>query len=190
MFTGIIKKTAKVLKAEKKNGGMILAVERPNGWKIALGNSIAVDGACLTVASLSKKEIIFELTKETLDKTYFGSFFSKFVNLEPALKAGDELGGHFVLGHIDCVGKILSVKKEKSGTFVSISFPKEFSKLAVFKGSIAVDGISLTIAGKKGNSFSVCLAPYTLSHTYIASKGALDKVNLEFDILGKYIMNK
>jgi riboflavin synthase len=196
MFTGIIKNTAKVLRAEKKNGSLFLTVEKPkiNGkdWKIKLGDSISTDGVCLTVASIGTSDYTCELMTETLKKSYFGSFVPKWVNLEQALKLGDRLDGHFVLGHVDTIGKISNVSKEKSGTVYTITFPKHFSKLVVPKGSITLDGISLTIVdtGKVGttNYFSVSLVDYSLEHTTIGDKKIDHLVNLEFDILGKYLL--
>jgi riboflavin synthase len=196
MFTGIITNTAKVLKTEKKNGSLFLTVERPKvrgkNWKITLGDSISTDGVCLTVAHIGRSNYTCELMTETLKKSYFGLFIPKRVNLEQAMKLGDRLDGHFVLGHVDTVGKIYGISKEKSGIIYAITFPKQFSKLVVPKGSVTLDGISLTVVDtvkkKTCNLFSVSLVNYSLTHTTIRDKKIGDPVNLEFDILGKYLL--
>ncbi|MEI6659910.1 MAG: riboflavin synthase [bacterium] len=188
MFTGIIKSTGKVLKAEKKSGSLYLTIQKPKGWKIKLGESISTDGVCLTVAKMASGTYTCELMEETLKKSYFGSYMPKYVNLEQSMRLGDRLDGHFVLGHVDTVGKIKSIEKMKSGTVYTISYPKAFSMFVVAKGSITVDGISLTVVEKKLNYFSVSLVDYSLKNTTIKEKKSGDPVNLEFDILGKYLL--
>ena len=189
MFTGIIKNVSQVLKAEKKNGSLFLTIKKPKGWDIKLGDSISTDGVCLTIAKINKNNYVCELMTETLNKSYFGIFIPEWVNLEQSIKLGEKLDGHFVLGHIDTRGKIKSITKSKSGVIYKISFPSKYSRLVVSKGSIAIDGISLTVASITGtNHFSVSLIDYTLSHTSLGRKKAGDPVNLEFDILGKYLL--
>jgi riboflavin synthase len=188
MFTGIIKSTGRVLKAEKKGGSLYLTIQKPKGWKVGLGDSISTDGVCLTVAQIASGAYTCELMSETLEKSYFGSYTPKSVNLEQSMKLGDRLDGHFVLGHVDTVGKIKSISQMKSGTVYKITYPRTFSKFVVAKGSITVDGISLTVVDRGVGSFSVSLVDYSLRNTTIKEKSVGDPVNLEFDILGKYLL--
>jgi riboflavin synthase len=195
MFTGIIKSTGKVLKAEKKGGSLYLTIQKPKGWKVGLGDSISTDGVCLTVAQIASGAYTCELMSETLKKSYFGSYTPKSVNLEQSMKLGDRLDGHFVLGHVDTVGKIKSISEMKSGTVYKITYPRTFSKFVVAKGSITVDGISLTVVDSSPKDrlratalFSVSLVDYSLRNTTIREKSVGDPVNLEFDILGKYLL--
>jgi riboflavin synthase len=188
MFTGIIKSTGKVLKAEKKGGSLYLTIQKPTGWKVGLGDSISTDGVCLTVATMAHGAYTCELMSETLEKSYFGSYMPRSVNLEQSMKLGDRLDGHFVLGHVDTVGVIKSIEKMKSGTVYKIGYPKAFAKFVVAKGSVTVDGISLTVVAKAAGYFSVSLVDYSLAHTTIGDKSVGDPVNLEFDIIGKYLL--
>lgn len=186
MFTGIIKNVAKVEKAEKRNGSLFLIVQKPKGWKIKAGDSIATDGACLTAIKITQKNYTVELMPETLAKTSFGKKIPDMVNLEQPLRLKDKVDGHFVLGHIDAVGKIEKITKQGLSSVYQISFPKSFVKLAVDKGSMTVDGISLTIVKVFKNSFIVALMAYTLKHTTLGQKKVKAPVNLEFDIIAKY----
>jgi riboflavin synthase len=190
MFTGIVKSVSKLKKAEKRGGSLFLTFEKPKTWKIKLGDSIATDGVCLTVAKLGRDEYTCELMTETLKKTYFGMYIPKRVNLEQALKFGDRVDGHFVLGHVDSVGEIRSISKTKRGALYAIRYPKKYAYLIVPKGSITVDGISLTIVDKRANYFSVSLVDYTLKNTSLGDKKKGSPVNLEFDIVGKYLLSK
>ena len=207
MFTGIIKSVGKVVKAEKKGGSLYLTIQKPKtdgkSWKIKLGDSISTDGVCLTVAKIASGAYTCELMEETLRKSYFGSYTPKSVNLEQSMRLGDRLDGHFVLGHVDTVGKIISIEKSKSGTVYVITYPKAFSPLVVAKGSITMNGISLTVVDSEPKAllwaspkqgfgpvvaFSVSLVDYSLKHTTMKEKEVGDPVNLEFDILGKYLL--
>lgn len=187
MFTGIIKTVAKVKKAEKQNGSLFFIIQKPQGWKIKTGDSIATDGACLTAIKVNQKNYTVELMPETLHKTSFGKKIPTAVNLEPALKLKDKVDGHFVLGHVDAIGRIEKITKQGLSLVYQISFPKSFAKLAVDKGSIAVDGISLTVVKVLKNSFTVALMAYTLNQTTLGRKKVNEPVNLEFDIIAKYL---
>lgn len=187
MFTGIIQAIARVKKSEMKNGSLFLTIEKPKKWKIKPGDSIATDGVCLTVKKSIGQVYITELMRETLDRTYFSKIIPKKVNVEQSLTLSNTLDGHLVLGHIDAVGSIIDIKKRGQSKIYTFSFPKKFAKLIASKGSIAVDGISLTVVDVGKDSFMVSFVDYTLSHTTIGEKMIGDCVNLEFDILAKYI---
>lgn len=188
MFTGVIKATAKVKKSERKRGSLFLTIDRPRGWKIRPGDSIATDGVCLTVKEVSHGDYRTELMRETLSKTSFGTVVPKRVSLENPLKVSDVLDGHLVLGHVDAVGEIKNIRSAGSSKVYQISFPKKFAKLVTDKGSIAVDGVSLTVVKVHRNWFTVSLVDYTIKHTGLGMKKVGDFVNLEFDILAKYLV--
>ncbi|MCE9548833.1 riboflavin synthase [Candidatus Nomurabacteria bacterium] len=185
MFTGIISKTAKVKSVKAEKDGLVLEVLNNLG-KVKLGESITVNGVCSTVKKIGKS-ISFEYMPETLKLSNLG-FIKKgdTVNLERSMKYGDPLDGHIVLGHIDEKGKILSIKKEGNSQVFEIKTPKEFRKFLVYKGSVAVEGVSLTVARVLKDSFVVKIIPFTLAHTNLKEKKKSDFVNLEFDILAKY----
>ena len=187
MFTGIVQAIAGVRKAAQKNNGLVLAIEKPKGWKIAKGDSIAADGVCLTVARVIKGGYLVELMPETLKKTYFAKNAPEKVNLERPLRLSDLLGGHLVSGHIDAVGVIRETKQVGASRVYKINYPKKFQLLIVKKGSISVDGISLTLTDIGPAWFKVSLVDHTLKHTTIVSKKIGDFVNLEFDIIAKYL---
>lgn len=189
MFTGIVADVADVLDSKASDKGLILSISRPHEWTdLELGESVATNGACLTVAGLREESYEVELMPETLSKTSFGRSVPDTVNLERSLRAGDRLSGHFVQGHIDDIGKVAKIDRS-DGYKVYISMKKEFVKFVIPKGSIAVDGVSLTVAGVNDCEFSIALIPYTLNHTTIGKLQAGDHVNLEFDMIGKYIVN-
>ena len=173
-----------------QNGSLFLTIEKPKGWKLALGESIATNGACLTVKKILPKEYIVELMPETTSKTTFGIAVPACVNLERSLMIGDRLGGHWVTGHIDAIGTIESIVSKGNSKVVTVSFPKAFKKYMATKGSVTIDGVSLTVVAVSGNRFSVSLVSYTTEHTTLGERVKGDKVNLEFDILAKYVHNR
>lgn len=187
MFTGIIKTIGKVEKAITKNGSLFLTIKRPRGWQVALGDSIATDGVCLTVTNVTRSNYTTELMPETLALTTFGVATPAVVNLEPALRLNDLVGGHLVSGHIDTVGTITKIQPVGNARVVTISFPAQFASLIVAKGSVTVDGISLTVVKTGKTFFTVSLIAYTLAHTTIGTKKVNDEVNIEFDIVAKYL---
>jgi len=189
MFTGIVQATASVTKVVKKNDGLVLSIEKPKGWEIKTGDSIAMDGTCLTVARVNKADYLVELMPETLNKTYFSRNVPKKVNLERSLRLSDLLGGHLVSGHIDAVGVIRGINRVGASSVCKIKYPKKFRRLVVEKGSMSVDGISLTIVDIGPAWFKASLVDYTLKHTTLGNKGPGDLVNLEFDIIAKYLSN-
>jgi riboflavin synthase len=190
MFTGIVKEIGRILKIEKQPGMYKLELEAGGiAEKAGVGDSVSVNGVCLTVTGKKDGVLSFDIVEETARKTAVSGLVPRdAVNLERALAAGEPFGGHFVTGHIDCAGEITDVKREDGGATVEIIFPGEFTAFVVQKGSIAIDGVSLTIAETEGNALKVCLVPHTQKATTLGSKKRGDSVNLEFDIIGKYIL--
>lgn len=158
---------------------------------LKIGQSVALNGVCLTVTGISKSKCDFEMIEETTKKTDLGNLkVGSVVNVERSLKVGDRMEGHFVLGHVDGVGTIKKIEKKPKEIKVWFSIPKHLSRFVVQKGSIAIDGISLTVVDVKKNLFSVCLIPHTVSITNFQKKKVGDKVNIETDILGKYLLKQ
>lgn len=190
MFTGLIQALGTVRAAEDDgHGGRTLRIaEAALAPKLDLGASVAVNGACLTVTAREGDSFSFQAGPETLAKTTLGALApGDRVNLEPALRAGDPIGGHFVSGHIDGTGKLL--EKIPGGDWLTIwfSYPPVFGELLVKKGSIAVDGVSLTVVDVQSERFSVMLIPHTRDHTTLGLKELGASVNLEFDLLAKHV---
>lgn len=188
MFTGIVKEKGKILEIAKKSGKIHLKISTKDVLKKKkIGQSISVNGICLTIKEIDRKTALFEIMKETFDLTNLKNIKKgDYVNLEPALLLGESIDGHLVQGHIDCTGKVIETKREKSQKTLRISFPKKYSKLLVLKGSIAVNGVSLTISSLKKDSFTICLVSHTLKTTNLSDLKKNDIVNLEFDIIAKY----
>ena len=157
---------------------------------LALGDSIAINGACMTVVEFSDDTFVIQLSPESIRCTTLGDLKpGDAVNLERAMAAGDRFGGHFVQGHVDAVGRVNSVKKEGEFTFWEFYAPPEVAKYLVPKGSVTVDGISLTVVDPAQDSFGVAVIPKTLNDTTLQSRGPGDSVNLEADMLGKHIFH-
>lgn len=193
MFTGIISGTGKVEKIAKNTKNRSAIKMTVNLGKCAkglkIGQSVALNGVCLTVTKLSKNLGRFEMIDETTKKTDLGNLkIGSIVNVERSLKAGERLEGHFVLGHVDGVGTITKIQKKPKEVQVWFNVPKKLAKYIVKKGSIAIDGISLTVVEAKNNNVSVCFIPHTIQVTNFRTKNVGDKVNIETDILGKYIL--
>lgn len=189
MFTGIISDTSAVRLTKSDATGSTLTFARPPSWTdLQQGESINTNGICLTVAALREKEYDCVLVPETLTRTSFGKKLPKTVNLERALLINSRLDGHFVQGHVDTIGEVSAIDT-KDGQSLSITFDPVHRKLVVEKGSITIDGVALTITAVTDNSLSVALIPHTLEHTTLGTLTVGDLVNLEFDIIGKYILN-
>ena len=193
MFTGIVEgigKIEKISKNTKNRSAIQLTVNLGKYAKgLKIGQSVALNGVCLTATKLSKSNCIFEMIEETTRKTDLGNLKpGDIVNVERSLKTGDRLEGHFVLGHVDGVGTIKKIKNKPKEVQVWFEIPKKLSKYVVKKGSIAIDGISLTVVDVKNNLASVCLIPHTIEITNFKTKNVGDKLNIETDILGKYIL--
>ena len=193
MFTGIVEGIGKIEKISKNTKNRSAIQMTVNLGKYAkglkIGQSVALNGVCLTATKLSKSNCVFEMIEETTRKTDLGNLKSgDIVNIERSLKTGDRLEGHFVLGHVDGVGVIKKIQNKPKEVQVWFKVPKKLSKYVVKKGSIAVDGISLTVVDVKNNLASVCLIPHTMEITNFKTKNVGDKLNVETDILGKYIL--
>lgn len=188
MFTGIIEEVGSIQRI-KKGAAAVLTVEaREVIRELRIGDSISVNGVCLTVIDRDRSSFAAEVSPETLSRSNLGELESgRSVNLERALRAGDRLGGHWVTGHIDAVGRIAGIAREESSLRITIQAPAEVLRYVVVKGSIAVDGISLTVASCDERGFSVAVIPFTARSTTLGRKQVGDSVNLEGDLLGKYV---
>ncbi|CUS96582.1 riboflavin synthase alpha chain [Candidatus Kryptobacter tengchongensis] len=189
MFTGIIEEVGKVKSVAQKGKARVFAISSEKLLNdIKIGDSVAVNGVCLTVFEKLNEYFKVEAVEETIKKTNLGNLKTgDRVNLELSLKLGDRLGGHIVLGHVDTTGVIENILKLKNSWIFEIKFPIEFRKYIIPKGSIAVDGISLTIAEVDDSKFKVSIIPFTWENTNLKFKRSGDRVNLEFDFFGKYI---
>lgn len=189
MFTGIVETLGTVRKKASSGEGLRLTIETDIKWSdLMLGESIGVNGVCLTVADLTGPAFTVDVSPETISRTTMGRInIGDKVNLERALRPADRLGGHIVTGHIDATGVILSRQEQAAFTLFSIQVPKGFARYVIEKGSIAVDGISLTVNDCHDYSFSVSIIPFTGRHTTIGRRKVGDVVNIEFDIIGKYV---
>jgi len=193
MFTGIIVGTGKVTKLDQKTKNRSAIQMTVNLGKYAkglkIGQSVAINGVCLSATKISKNICVFEMIDETTKKTDLGNVKAgSTVNIERSLKVGDRLEGHFVLGHIDGVATITNIEKKPKEVKFWFKVPKKLTKYVVKKGSIALDGISLTLVDVKKDIVSVCLIPHTINVTNFKSKKIGDKLNIETDVLGKYIL--
>lgn len=189
MFTGIIEEIGIIESIKSIGGGIRIKISAPKSSReLKVNDSVAINGVCQTVVSKKKNSFEVEAVEETLKKTTLGSLQSQIkVNIELAMRLNERLGGHLVLGHVDAVGEITKIVKKKNSWLYQVKYPKELRKYTVPIGSIAIDGISLTIAESKGSSFIVSIIPHTMSNTIFPSYKIGIKVNLEFDIIGKYI---
>ena len=193
MFTGIIVGTGKVTKIDQKTKNRSAIQMTVNLGKYAkglkIGQSVAINGVCLSATKISNNNCVFEMIDETTKKTDLGNVKAgSTVNVERSLKVGDRLEGHFVLGHIDGVATITKIEKKPKEVKIWFKIPKKLTKYVVKKGSIALDGISLTLVDVKKDIASVCLIPHTINVTNFKSKKIGDKLNIETDVLGKYIL--
>jgi len=191
MFTGIVEELGVIEKINRSSGPAVFTV-RALGAEILVGlkrgDSVSVSGVCLTVVGIGREDFSVEAIRETLDRTNLGSIKEgEKVNLEGALISGGKVSGHFVTGHVDGSGTIKSRKEEKGESLIEIKASEDILYGIVLKGSVAVDGVSLTVAGVKDDSFSVYLIPHTAQVTTLGAKKTGDKVNLETDMLGKYV---
>jgi riboflavin synthase len=189
MFTGIIEDKGKVLKIESRGQEKRLTIGfPPHLTELQLGDSININGVCLTIAQKQEQKIEVDLSQETLQKTVLGELKEgDLVNLERALRLNDRLGGHIVTGHIDGTGIIVGKNRERDFLQVRIKIPESILKYVVQKGSIAIDGISLTVNQCQEEEIQLTLIPYTLQKTTLMDKKIGDRVNVEADILGKYV---
>jgi len=192
MFTGLVQSLATVQAMTQEGPGVRLAIEEPTiASRAALGDSIAVSGCCLTVVAMNKSVLAFEAGPETLLRTTLGKLtVGDQVNLETSLCLGDTLGGHLVSGHIDGVGSVDRRQDDADWSTFWIRVPGELTRQMASKGSVAVDGVSLTLVDVEDNRFSVALIPHTLQVTTLGSRQVGDRVNLETDLLAKYVQRQ
>jgi riboflavin synthase len=189
VFTGIISELGLVVRADHSGGGRVLVVRAPEtAARTAPGGSVAIDGCCLTATAVHGGTIAFDVVPETIARTTVGNLdVDDLVNVEPAIRAGEELGGHYVQGHVDGVGRIQSVEAEGEGLRVFVEAPDDVLRYCVEKGSITVDGVSLTVAELSEDAFAVALVPHTLTATKLSDLEPGQHVNLEADVLAKYV---
>ena len=188
MFTGIVRERGRIVTAERNGGGLRLRIAAAETAREAEpGDSVAVAGCCLTVTAAADGALEFDAVPETLSRTTLGGLAAgNDVNLEPALRAGEPLGGHFVQGHVDGRGRVAALEPDGDGARLRVELAPELLRYCVEKGSIALDGVSLTIATLPDDHVEVALVPFTLEHTTLASLGTGDEVNVEVDLLAKY----
>ena len=188
MFTGIILHTATIESFERRSNGARVRLRTSDPEPFTRGESLAVNGVCLTVLPESDGALTADISDETLARTTLGSLAAGTrVNVERALALGDRMGGHLVQGHVDTVGALASIQSKGEFAVYRWSFPQEFAELVVSKGSIAVDGVSLTIVDPDGETFGAALIPETLRRTNLGTMHVGDSVNLEFDMIAKYV---
>jgi len=189
MFSGIISNVGTVDRIVRKNEGATLTVNGGENFKgFEPGESIAVNGVCLTVRDSTENTFIVDLSTETLSRTCFKNAKERTrVNLERSLTPFDKISGHFVSGHVDCVGHITSVDYKSGETLFRFEHPAEYAPYIIEKGSVAIDGVSLTAFSCVDNEFTVSIIPFTFSHTNLSSRKMKDTVNIECDMIGKYV---
>ena len=189
MFTGLIEEVGGVVALETKHHGTRLQIAAPRlADKIAIGDSIPINGCCLTVTAHRDDRLAFDLLEETIERTNLKTLRrDDRVNLERALAVDGRLGGHFVQGHVDCAARILALEETGADYRVEVELPAEFAQYVARKGSIAVNGISLTVAEVSPQSLTVWIIPYTRTETNLGTAHVGDLVNLEFDLLAKYL---
>ncbi len=189
MFNGIIEELGTVTSVKDIGGGKELSISCKLSSEMKVDNSLCVNGVCQTVVRQEKDSVSVQVIEETLRKTALGSLKpGSNVNLERSLTMAQRIDGHIVQGHVDTTGEVVDVRKEGTNWLYTIAFTPEWRDLVVGRGSIAIDGISLTIARETGNTFTVAIIPYTWENTVIKDRKKGDLVNLEFDVLGKYVL--
>jgi riboflavin synthase len=188
VFTGIVRERGRVAAAERNGDGLRLRVEAPETASAAApGDSVAVSGCCLTVTATANGGVEFDAVPETVARTNLGRLAAGAeVNLEPALRAGEPLGGHFVQGHVDGTAQVEQLEPEGESARLALRLPADLLRYCVEKGSIALDGVSLTIAALREDGIEIALVPFTLQHTTLAAATPGDELNVEVDLLAKY----
>jgi len=188
MFTGIIQSTSSIQSLTSHKEMLSVGIVTPQWWDIVLGESISINGICSTVCESNETTFTVQYMPETLRNTTSPNWRERgILNLEKSIKAGQSLDGHFVLGHIDTVGTIVQIRSEGESRIISITIAAEYRRYIVYKGSITLDGISLTVSSVSEKHFEVSMIPYTLTHTNFSMLKVYDWVNIETDILAKYV---
>jgi riboflavin synthase len=189
MFTGLVEAVGEVVERKQTDRGFRLRIATPLATELSPGDSLAVNGVCLTVILSQRHEVHADIGPETVRVTTLGSLERGCrVNLERPLRADSRFGGHFVQGHVDAMGCIEDLRPDSEFHWLTVSFPPELRPYIVHKGSIAVDGISLTVAGLGTDRFDVMIVPFTMTHTNLGHVQIRDRVNLECDMVGKYVV--
>jgi riboflavin synthase len=188
MFTGLIETTGEVVEAKGTRAGLRLRIRTTLAAEVAPGDSLAVNGVCLTVTVAEKGEVHADIGPETVRVSTLGALQrGQQVNLERSMRVDARFGGHFVQGHVDGTGTVADIRDEVESHWITIEFPSSLSPYFVRKGSVAVDGVSLTVAGLGDSQFDVMIIPFTWEHTNLRSLKGGDRVNLECDMIGKYV---
>ena len=189
MFTGLVEEKGKLINKIKTGDGFRLVIKADKVLEdTQIGSSISVNGCCLTVVEMKNDSVAMDTIEETLKKTNLGELnIGDPVNLERPLKADARLGGHFVLGHVDTKGEVVEIKELSASHFMKIRFPEEFKQYLIYVGSVSIDGVSMTVAELKDNVFGVGIIPHTWEETELSTRTPGSTVNLEFDVLGKYV---
>jgi riboflavin synthase len=189
MFTGLVEAVGEMIERKPTSGGFRLRIATALAPELAPGDSIAVNGVCLTVILAQHDEIHADIGPETVRVTTLGSLARGAVlNLERPLRADSRFGGHFVQGHVDAIGHVEEIRNDAEFHWLTVSFAPQLAPYIVQKGSIAVDGISLTVAGLGVDRFDIMVVPYTMTHTNLGRIGVRERVNLECDMVGKYVV--
>ncbi len=189
MFTGLVEGVGELVERKPTSGGFRLRIGTALAPELAPGDSLAVNGVCLTVILAEQNEIHADVGPETIRVTTIGTLTRGCaLNLERPLRADQRFGGHFVQGHVDAIGHIEELRQDAEFHWLTVSFPPNLTPLIVHKGSIAVDGISLTVAGLGADRFDIMVVPYTMAHTNLGRITIRDRVNLECDMVGKYVV--
>ncbi len=189
MFTGIVEELGKIQEIETRSSGMQFTISAKLVMDdLNIGDSISINGVCLTVTEKKEKEFSLDLVPETLNKSNLGELIEgNYVNLERAMQASDRFGGHILQGHIETLGVILDKEQQEDNAVISVGLDPEWMRYCIPKGSIALDGISLTIANIEANIVEIALIPHTLENTTLGLKSKSDTLNIETDIIGKYV---
>jgi riboflavin synthase len=189
MFTGLVEAVGELVERKPTSGGFRLRIASRLAPELSPGDSLAVNGVCLTVILAEEEEIHADVGPETVRVTTLGWLpRGGAVNLERPLRADSRFGGHFVQGHVDAIGHVEELRQDAEFHWLTVSFPSQLAPYIVHKGSIAVDGISLTVAGLGGDRIDIQVVPYTMTHTNLARVQIRDRVNLECDMIGKYVV--
>jgi riboflavin synthase len=189
MFTGLVEAVGELIERKPTSGGFRLRIGTALAPELKPGDSLAVNGVCLTVILAERDEVHADVGPETVRVTTLGSLTrGSALNLERPLRADQRFGGHFVQGHVDAIGHVEELRQDADFHWLTVSFPPNLAPLIVHKGSIAVDGISLTVAGLGADRFDIMVVPFTMQHTNLGRVKIRDRVNLECDMVGKYVV--